>query len=269
MLLAALLAGAALATSHAWTFPAQRAVADAGANSDLFALTNQDRASNGLPALQLGTISQGIAEGRPYGGCGFAVNGRAVDMIQRSYFAHPILNCGGQNVFNMLNAFGVSYRSAGENIGWASNAGGASGSANYVNNAFMNSPDHRANILNGSYTHLGIGSAHGASWQGNSDVWMFAQVFTQDNSAPPPPPPPPPAPPQPTAPPSPPPRHDPPPTPSLPAPEVTPAPPTPTPEPAPPPPAPQPAGLLRPPLLWQSGGLLHDSVESVLEAFLL
>ncbi|HEV3123403.1 MAG TPA: CAP domain-containing protein, partial [Candidatus Dormibacteraeota bacterium] len=171
-MMAAFAAGAGLAAWHVLTTPVQRAAADAGADSYMLSLTNQDRASNGVGAVQLGTTLSSIGEGRPYGGCGFNVNGRSVDMIQRSYFSHQILNCG-QYVFSMINANGIGYRSAGENIGWSSNAGDGGGSANYVNNAFMNSPDHRANILNGNYTHLGVGSANSNSWQGNSDVWMF------------------------------------------------------------------------------------------------
>src|SRR5205807_9085430 len=102
-----------------------------------------------------------------YSGCGFTVAGRAYDMIQRNYFSHPILNCGGQYVFNMMQADGVGYRSAGENIGWSSNSGGASSSASYINNAFMNSPEHRANLLNASYTHVGMGSdGPVGSWSG-------------------------------------------------------------------------------------------------------
>lgn len=257
-------AGAALAAWQLLSGPAQHVAADSGADSTLFSLTNQDRASNGVGALQWLGSAGSIAEGQAYGGCGFTVYGRSVDMIQRQYFSHQILNCGGQLVFNMLNANGVGYRSAGENIGWAGNAGGSGASATYVNNAFMNSPGHRANILNGSFTHMGVGSASASSWMSSSNVWMFTEVFVQLNGSPPPPPPPP----HPAAPPTQPPvRNDVAPTPQGPA--VTPAPtatPEPTPEPVVLPPVP-PAN--QPPLLWVSRGLLTDSIESMLEGALL
>jgi uncharacterized protein YkwD len=279
------LAGLTVAALHA----ADRAtpvLADSTANGALFSLTNQDRASNGVRAMSgYGTLSN-IAEGAGYNCSGINVHGRAVDMIERNYFAHPIAGCG-QLVFSMMRAYGVPYRSAGENIGWNS-GGSANAAASQIENAFMNSPDHRSNILNGNYTNFGVGSAYSGSnaWTGGggsyTNVWMFAVEFAQLASAPPPPPPPPPP-------------HTPRPTarpgttgsssgsgsaghngPVAPAPvqppAVAPAPapvatavPTPTPTPAP---TPLPTFTLPP---WQPnpGGLLFDSVESVLESYLI
>jgi uncharacterized protein YkwD len=280
----ALVCGTTLAAAVA-AFAGQHelaARADATANQDLFALTNQDRASNGLPALQYHTTLAAIAENKPYGGCGFTVNGRSQDMIQRNYFSHPILNCGGQLVFSMMSAAGINYRIAGENIGWASGAGDAAASASYINQQFMNSPEHRSNILQSSFTHVGMGSilsAPGQTWTGASpgqhDVWMFSEEFAGLSSAPPPPAPAPkpkptPAPPSggtagstaaPVAPPT-----------AAPTPAATELPtatPAPTPAPTPTPvPAPE-LGPPQPPLLFSGGGLIADSIQAVLEAFLI
>jgi uncharacterized protein YkwD len=260
------LAGLTIAALHsaAGAMPVRASGASDGA---LFSLTNQDRTSNGVRALNGNSTLGGIAEGARYGGCGFAVNGRAVDMIQRNYFSHVILNCG-QYVFSMMSAFGVHYMSAGENIGW-----NTSGSAADINSSFMNSPDHRANILNGNYTNLGIGSDSGAGWTGGGGSYtasMFSEEFAQlRSSAPPPPPPPPPAPrPKPRV--ITPTRNTlPPPAPAQPAAAVIIATPAPTPIPTPvPTPTPLPT-LTLPPPLEQQGGLLFDSVESVLESYLI
>jgi len=280
----ALIAGAlaaAAASAILATHLATPASADATADQDLFSLTNQDRASNGLHALLWHSTLSAIGESKPYGGCGFNVNGRSYDMIQRNYFAHPILNCGGQYVFSMMSADGVNYRSAGENIGWDAGTGDAASSASYINQQFMNSTEHRDNILNTGYTHLGIGTDFtSGSWSGSgtavSNVWMFSEEFAQlaTTTAPPPSTPKPaPKPPPPTAPPSsrPPPAATPAPTApptavatALPTPPPTPTPvPTPTPETAPP------LGAPPPPLVWSGGGLIADSIESVLEAFLV
>ncbi len=132
-------------------------------------------------------------------GAASPINGRSVDMIQRNYFAHPILNCGGRYVFSMMQAFGIRYQSAGENIGWNTYGDGGT-AASQINSAFMNSPDHRSNILNGSYTALGIGSDNSgsAAWSGGggsyTGAWMFSEEFAQMAGSPPPPPPPPPPP---------------------------------------------------------------------------
>ena len=253
------------------------AVADSTADQDLFSLTNQDRTSNGLHSLLWHSTLGAIGENKPYGGCGFTVYGRSYDMIRRNYFAHAILNCNGQYVFSMMTAAGIPYRSAGENIGWSTGAGDAASSATYINQQFMNSPEHRDNILNTHYTHLGIGSfltPPGTTWSGGggslSNVWMWSEEFAQLATATPPPA---------TRTPAPAPRPRPTastagnatapptavatvvPTPVT-APEPTPVP-TPTPEPAPE------LGAPQVPLVWSGGGLIADSIEAVLEAFLI
>ncbi|MFN2451610.1 MAG: CAP domain-containing protein [Candidatus Dormibacteria bacterium] len=164
--------------------------ASSAANADLFALTNQDRSSNGVGSLQGSATLAGIGEGTPYHGCGFTVYGRSQDMISRNYFAHPILGCG-QLVFAMMQANNVHYVSAGENIGWDSGPTDPGAAAQFINTEFMNSPEHRSNILNRSYTHLGVGTAQSNSWSGvgggpYGNVWMFSEEFAQLGGSPPP-----------------------------------------------------------------------------------
>jgi uncharacterized protein YkwD len=262
------LTGLGIAAVHA-PGTATVAHADGTADADLFSLLNQDRTSNGVRSLNHNGTLGAIGEGARYNGCpGLAVNGRAVDMIQRNYFAHPILGCG-QLVFSMMGAFGVRYLSAGENIGWNTNAGAAS-AASAINGSFMASPEHRSNILNGNYTDLGIGSDNSgaASWSGCNTppcgasypgVWMFTEEFAQLHSSPPPPPKPrPSSTTRPTR------NSAAPPAPAIPPAAVTAAP-TAVPIAVP---AALPT-LLFPPLLGDQGGLLFNSVESVLESFLI
>ncbi|MGA8360955.1 MAG: CAP domain-containing protein [Candidatus Dormiibacterota bacterium] len=167
------------------------AMANGAYDSQLFSLTNQDRTSNGVHSLRFSGTLQNIGEGAPYNCRGVQVSGRSVDMIRRNYFAHPILGCG-EYVFSMMQAFGIHYRSAGENIGWVAYS---SSPAGYINGAFMNSSDHRANILSPNYTEMGVGSdesAPGVTWTGQGseqDVWMFSEEFAQVGSSSPPPPP--------------------------------------------------------------------------------
>jgi len=274
---------AAAACSALLTHHQLSASADSTADQDLFSLTNQDRASNGLHALLWHSTLSAIGENKPYGGCGFNVNGRSYDMIQRNYFAHPILNCG-QYVFSMMTADGINYRSAGENIGWESGYSDPASAASYINTSFMNSTEHRDNILNTSYTHVGMGSDFtSGSWSGGgstlSNVFMFSEEFAQlsTTSAPPPstPKPTPKPTPRPTAPPPPPGGSTAPPNTQAPPPPtavatVIPTPtPTETPEPTPTPIAAPLLGAPEPPLVWTGGGLIADSIESVLEAFLV
>ena len=244
----------------------QTAVADGTADDALFALTNQDRASNGVPALRWNTTLQGIAEATPYAVCGVTVLGRSQDMINRNYFAHPIPPCGVY-VFTMMQAARIPYKSAGENIGWDSNITNPGASAAYINNAFMNSTEHRTNILDPRYTDVGIGSAFTPGpWTGSgqqSDAWMFSEEFAQlgsSNIAFPPA--------QPAAPTAP--RNQP--APSTPQqPPVTTQAATPLPQPSltPSPPASVEQIASQAPLIWQGSGFLSDAVESVLEGYLV
>ncbi len=188
---AGLVAAAAVAVLHL-AGTAGVASANGGQDATLFSLTNQDRTSNGVHAVAFSGTLQNIGEGASYNCRGVSVHGRSDDMIQRNYFAHPILGCG-LYVFSMMQAYGIRYQSAGENIGWESGAGSP---ASYINSQFMASPDHRSNILNSRYTEMGVGSdesAPGASWTGVGspgiqNVWMFSEEFAQVGSGSHPPP---------------------------------------------------------------------------------
>jgi uncharacterized protein YkwD len=187
---AALLAGVTVArgVEPAWA-------GDPGTAGTLFQLTNQDRTSNGLGALAFNGNLGSIATSQPNGSCG-APRGRSEDMINRNYFDHHIPPCGSYvwQVFNL-----GAYSSAGENIGW--NNYPPAQSVDQINTAFMNSPDHRANIL-GNYNQMGTGAwAAAGPWSGAggpfNGVIMYTEIFINGPGGAPPPPPPPPTPPRP------------------------------------------------------------------------
>lgn len=104
---------------------------------EVIRLTNQKRAQNGLPALKANWELSRIARYK------------SQDMHDKNYFSHTSPTYGSP--FDMMKKFGISYSSAGENI-----AKGQSTPAQVVE-AWMNSPGHRANILNRSYTEIGVG----------------------------------------------------------------------------------------------------------------
>lgn len=108
-------------------------------------LVNQYRSQNGLDALILDNSLCRVAQAK------------AQDMSDSGYFAHESPNYGSP--FDMMTAFGVSYRTAGENIAMGYSSPQA------VVEAWMNSEGHRANILNGSFTKMGLGHvASGNYW---------------------------------------------------------------------------------------------------------
>ncbi|MHA6252662.1 CAP domain-containing protein [Oceanobacillus sp. CAU 1775] len=112
-------------------------------------LTNQERAKAGLKPLQADTSLSGVAREK------------SRDMAVNNYFAHQSPTYGSP--FDMMKKYGISYNAAGENI-----AKGQT-SPQQVVTAWMNSAGHRANILNGNFTHIGVGYVS----QGNHWTQMF------------------------------------------------------------------------------------------------
>ncbi|MCX7715316.1 MAG: SafA/ExsA family spore coat assembly protein [Clostridia bacterium] len=100
-------------------------------------LTNQKRAQNGLSALKANWELSRVARLK------------SQDMHDKGYFSHTSPTYGSP--FDMMKKFGITYRSAGENIAKGQTTPEA------VVNAWWNSPGHRANILNSSYTEIGVG----------------------------------------------------------------------------------------------------------------
>ena len=100
-------------------------------------LVNEIRAKNGLNPL---TEDWELSRVARY---------KSQDMKDNNYFSHTSPTYGSP--FNMMKSFGISYKTAAENIA----KGQATPQA--VVNAWMNSAGHRANILNSSFTKIGVG----------------------------------------------------------------------------------------------------------------
>lgn len=120
---------------------------DSGVTSyeqEVIRLVNEIRAENGLKAL---TYDWELSRVARY---------KSQDMKDNKYFSHTSPVYG--TPFQMIKNFGISYRSAGENI-----AKGYS-TPQAVVNGWMNSSGHRANILNANYTHIGVGYVAGGNY---------------------------------------------------------------------------------------------------------
>ena len=79
------------------------------------------------------------------------------DMAKRGFFAHN--NPDGATPFDRMKRAGITYRAAAENIAAGQRT------AEEVVDSWMNSSGHRANILNASYTKMGLGIAYGGSYR--------------------------------------------------------------------------------------------------------
>ena len=114
--------------------------------ADVFADTNEQRRLNGLSPLALNATVGSIARAH------------SSDMLANNYFAHNDLS-GCSPSCRLTNA-GYDWQAMGENIYEMSGYNlDAAGTANQIVQGWMNSPEHKANILNGSYTQTGVGIA--------------------------------------------------------------------------------------------------------------
>ena len=98
-------------------------------------LVNEERAKEGLAPLMIDKNVQAAAQVR------------AVEI--KTSFSHTRPN--GSGFATALKEQGVTYRRAGENIAWGQRT------PKEVVDAWMNSPGHRANIMNSSFTKIGVG----------------------------------------------------------------------------------------------------------------
>jgi uncharacterized YkwD family protein/spore coat assembly protein SafA len=92
---------------------------------------------------------------------------KSADMAQpppKGYFAHQSPTYGSP--FQMMESFGLKFSAAGENIAYGQRTPAE------VMNGWMNSPGHRSNIMNGTYTEIGVGLA-----KNKSGVCYWTQQF--------------------------------------------------------------------------------------------
>ncbi|KAK2250328.1 sporulation protein [Clostridioides difficile] len=115
-------------------------------------LVNIERAKAGLNPLTLDSSISNVA------------TKKSQDMIDNNYFSHNSPTYGSP--FDMLKKFGISYKTAGENIAMGQKT------PKEVVNAWMNSEGHRKNIMNPNFSKIGVGVAQKS---GGSIYWT--QIF--------------------------------------------------------------------------------------------
>jgi len=123
---------------------------DAKSEAKMLSLINQERARAGLSPLVMNDTITAVARTH------------SKDMFARGYFAHQ--NPDGLSPFDRMEAGGVVYSSAGENIAYAP-------SVELAHSGLMRSPGHRANILGADYRRVGIGIIDGG---------IYGKMFTQN-----------------------------------------------------------------------------------------
>ncbi|MCX6760144.1 MAG: CAP domain-containing protein, partial [Candidatus Nealsonbacteria bacterium] len=118
--------------------------------------TNNQRVANGLKTLKENAILNQAAMAK------------AKDILDKQYFDH--ISPSGVGPDGLAKRYGYDYIIIGENL----ILGTFSGDKEAVDD-WMNSPGHRANILNVRYTEIGVGVMKGI--YENQTVWVGVQEF--------------------------------------------------------------------------------------------
>jgi uncharacterized protein YkwD len=111
--------------------------------SEMLVMVNEERAKVGLHPLQADPEIREVARAH------------SKDMFARGYFSH--VNPDGKDPFDRIRAAHVRFISAGENLAMAR-------TLRIAHRGLMNSPGHRANILQKSFGRVGIGILDGGMY---------------------------------------------------------------------------------------------------------
>jgi len=110
--------------------------------AEMLRLINEERAANGLAALEADTALREVARQH------------SADMFRRGYFSHH--SPDGDDPFDRIRQAHIRFLAAGENLALAP-------SLTIAHQGLMNSPGHRANILQQRFGRVGIGVLYGGA----------------------------------------------------------------------------------------------------------
>jgi hypothetical protein len=127
--------------------------------SSLLASTNADRVLEHEQPLSIDSALSAAAQAK------------ANDMVAKNYWAHNAPD--GATPWDFISASGYQYQRAGENLAYGFN------NASDVVVAWMNSAEHRANILNAAYQQVGFGVASSPNYQGEGPATIIVAEYGQ------------------------------------------------------------------------------------------
>lgn len=142
---------ASLSRQHVLSFTTSTSI------SGLLTETNNQRATHGIAELQLNSQLNAAAQAK------------ANDMAARNYWSHTTPDGAEPWVF-VANA-GYDYYTAGENLAY-----GFDSSSTAVT-GWMNSPGHRANLLNTTFADIGFGIANAEDFQGYGQQTVIVAMY--------------------------------------------------------------------------------------------
>lgn len=152
--------------ANSWLAQAHRTVLGYATDMSIQELldgTNTQRAANSEPSL---TINAELDQ---------AAQNKANDMAARDYWSHNTPD--GQTPWTFISAAGYDYQTAGENLAYGFDTAGD------TITGWMNSPEHRANILNTTYKDVGFGIVNIANYQNSGPETLVVAMYGSRASA--------------------------------------------------------------------------------------
>lgn len=128
-------------------------------STQLLADTNNQRTTNHENALSLDNqLTQ-------------AAQSKAEDMALRNYWSHTTPD--GKTPWTFINSSGYQFAAAGENLAYGFSSSDA------LMNGWMNSPDHRVNVLDKAFTQVGFGIAQSSDFQGHGPETIVVAEYAE------------------------------------------------------------------------------------------
>jgi hypothetical protein len=103
-----------------------------------------------------------------------AATQKANDIVKNNYWAH--ISKDGTTPWQLISATGLSYGEAGENLAY-----GFSTSSNVIS-GWMNSTEHRDNLLNKTFTMTGIGVATSDNFMGKGKQTIVVELYASPSN---------------------------------------------------------------------------------------
>lgn len=130
----------------------------------LLSSTNEQRTKNSESTLKLNAQLTAAAQAK------------ANDMTARDYWAHTTPD--GKEPWTFVQGAGYAYQKAGENLAYGFN------SSKDTVVGWMNSPSHRENMLDTSYTEVGFGFANARDFNGSGPETVVVAMYGLPQGAP-------------------------------------------------------------------------------------
>ncbi len=135
------------------------AYATSMSSGSLLSATNSQRTNNGKAALSLNAQLSSAAQAK------------ANHMVANNYWSHTTPD--GQEPWVFIQNAGYSYNKAGENLayGFATSSDAVAG--------WMNSPTHKANLLDSAFNEVGFGFANSPNFNGDGQQTVVVAMYGQ------------------------------------------------------------------------------------------